>query len=184
MNKIQKLSGFFKWVFAIIFLGWPIMLLLIWFQDQNSFLVSGLGFSTLNFIPGNIASHILEPLSFTAKVWGFMVSCIPAMIGMIITFSLMRLFKYYQQGKIFTLDNIRQIKRVGLTMLAWAILNPIYQVLMSLVVTLQNPVGQRVIAINLDTDYFRNLITAGIVFVIAYIMQEGVKLREEQALTV
>ena len=184
MNKVQKLSRFFKWVFAVIFWGWPIMLLLIWFQNQNNFLAGGLGFAINNFIPANIIGHLLEPLPLTVKVWGFMVSWIPATIGMLIAFSLMRLFSCYQRGAIFVIESIRYIRHVGILMFIWALLNPIYQVLMSLAVTLENPVGQKVIAINLDADYFRNLITAGIVFLIAYIMQEGVKLREEQALTV
>lgn len=38
--------------------------------------------------------------------------------------------------------------------------------------------------LGIGPDYFLNLIVSGIVFLIASIMQEGLKLKEEQALTV
>ncbi len=184
MNKIEKLSRVFKWVFAVIFWGWPVVLCWIWFQGPNGFLAQGLGFSVQHFLPGNMGSQVLEPLSLTQKLFGFGVAWIPAIVGMTIAFSLMRLFACYERGDIFTQSSIRYIKRAGLMMLIWAILNPIYQVFISFAVTVGNPVGERLIAISIGPDYVRNLITGGIVFLIAYIMQEGVKLREEQALTV
>ncbi len=184
MNKIQKLSRFFKVVFAIIFFGWPVVLLLIWFQNQDSFLANPMGLNIANYLSNYIDPHDLRQLSLLEKIAGFMVSCIPTAISMMIAFSLIRLFDCYQRGVIFALESIQYIRRVGIIMLIGAALNPLYQALICLVVTLNNPHGQRFIKISLDGNYFRNLITAGIVFLIAYIMQEGVKLHEEQALTV
>lgn len=183
MNKIQKLSRFFKNVFTVIFWGWPIALILIWLQDQSNFFAH-LGFNILNFIPEGIADHLGRPLSFSEKISGFLVSCIPAAISMVIAFLLKKLFDGYQRGAIFTIESIHTIRKIGLTMFIWAALNPLYQALMSFVITQNNPHGERVIVISLETDYFRNLITAGLIFLIAHIMQEGLKLREEQILTV
>ena len=134
MDRIIKLSRFFKGVFAVIFWGSPVALLLVWFQDQTNFLAR-MGFSIANFVPGNLDVHILTPLSLTSKVWGCVVGSIPVIIGMLIAFSLMRLFSCYQNGAIFTSESIMYLRRVGLIMLVWAVLNPLYQVLMSLVVT-------------------------------------------------
>lgn len=185
MNKIQKLSRFFKIVFAVIFWGWPIVLLLIWFQNQDDFLANTMGLNIVNFLSAYIApEHFGHPLSLIEKIAGFMVSCIPAAISMLIAFSLMRLFDCYQRGIIFALESIQYIRRVGIIMFIWAALNPLYQALICLVVTLNNPHGQRLIAITLDSNYFRNLITAGIVFLIASIMQEAVKLQDEQKLII
>ena len=184
MNKIQKLSRFLKWVFAFIFCAWPIALFFIWFQNQSDFLAAGIGLSINNFIPANLASQIITPLSLTAKVWGFMVSWIPATVSMFISWYLMRLFGCYEREEIFTHRSIRYIRHVGIWMIVWAIVNPIYQVLMSLTVTLGNPVGQRVITLELGTDYFRNLLTAGVVFIVAHIMQQGLKLKQDHDLTV
>lgn len=183
MNKIQKLSRFFKNVFTVIFWGWPIVLILIWFQDQHNFFAQ-LGFNILNSLPKGIAEHLLRPLSLSEKFSGFLVSCIPATISMTIAFLLKQLFNGFQRSEIFTLQNIQSIRRIGVTMFIWAAVNPFYQALMSFVMTHNNPHGERLIVISLGTDYFRNLITAGLIFLIAYIMQEGLKLREEQALTV
>lgn len=183
MNKIKELSKFFKNVFTLLFWGWPVALIIIWFQDQNSFLAR-LGLNILNFIPASISEHLTRQLSLAEKINGFFISFIPVAIFMLIAFLLIRLFDGYQRGAIFTLESIKSIRKIGTTMFIWAALNPLYQTLMSFVLTRNNPHGQKVIVICMGTDYFYNLITAGIIFLIAYIMQEGVKLHEEQTLTV
>jgi hypothetical protein len=184
VNKIQKLSRFFKWVFALILWGWPIVLCVIWFQNQNGFLAQTLGASRQSFLPSNLGDQALQPFSSSETLFSFGVAWIPTLLGMTIAFSLMRLFACYEQGAIFAEESIRHLRRVGAVMLLWAILNPLYQLLISFAVTFDNPVGERLIALSIGPDYFLNLIVSGIVFLIASIMQEGLKLKEEQALTV
>ena len=66
MNKIQKLSCFFKWVFWVIFFAWPICLVFIWFGDQQHGFFAQMGSSIKTFIP-NKELPILTPLSMATK---------------------------------------------------------------------------------------------------------------------
>ena len=183
MDKIKKLSCFLKWVFTLVFWAWPIVLFVIWFQDEKNF-PGAIGVTIANSLPRNLSFYVTHPLSLETKIWGFLVSGIPACVGMFIAFSLMRLFACYERGGIFTQGSIVQIRRVGMMMFVWALLNPLYQILMSFVLTFDNPVGQRMISLSFDFDYFRNLVLAGLVFLIAHIMREALKLKDEQALTI
>jgi hypothetical protein len=189
MNKIEKLSRFFKWVFTVIFWVWPVVLLLIWLPDPKSFL-GGIGLIFTYFFPRGldlnylIVHHSL-PLPLMTKILGLLVSVLPAFVGMFISFSLMRLFTCYEKGVVFTQESIASIHRVGVTLFLWTLLNPIYQILMSAVLTWDKSVyGDRQISFAFGFDYLENLILAGIVFLIAHIMREAIKLKEEQSLTV
>lgn len=183
MNKIQKLSRFFKKIFWIIFLGWPICLVWIWFGDQQHGLFAELGFNIKSFIPNN-SLPILVSLSLATKWQGFLLSCIPVGINMFILYLFTRLFTCYEQGQIFVINSIRYLKKIGIWMFIGAAINPLYQLAMSLVLTIHNPPGHRELALGFGSEYFRNLIIAGLVFLVAYIMQEALKLQEEQQLTI
>ena|SRR3990167_8007627 len=189
MNKIQKLSRFFKRVFWVIFFGWPICLALIWFGDQQHGLLSHFGFSIKTFIPNSSVPVPTDP-SFTTRSEGFLLSLIPAGLGMASAYFFIKLFSCYELGEIFTIRSVHLIKKVGMLMIAWAILNPFYQLAISFILTMHNPYNYAEhhpgweIALTIDTDYVRNLIVAGLVFLIAYIMQEALKLHEDQSLTV
>lgn len=142
-----------------------------------------MGFSIKTFIPNNTL-HIFTPLSSATKWEGFILSFIPGGVGMLIAYFLTRLFSCYERGAVFTQESIRFIKKIGIIMIVWAVLNPFYQVAISIILTMHNPHGYREIAITMNVDYVRNLIMAGLVFLIAYIMQEALKLHEDQSLTV
>ena len=186
MDKIIKISRCFKRVFTVIFVGWPIVLAVIWFGPQQGGFLVNIGLTINNFIPAGLSEHILVPLSGMTKVWGFLISFIPMAIAMVICGYFIQLFKGYAQGEIFTLPSIRYLKKIAITMIVGVVINPIYQSLITMAMTWHNPVGvgQRMIQISVGAGAFRNLITAGLIFLIAYMMQECLKLREEQALTV
>lgn len=183
MNKIQKLSRFFKAAFWIIFWSWPICLALIWFGDQHQGLFGALGLDIQRFIP-NSNLPIITRLSLATKWQGFIVSFLYVGIDMLILYFFTRLFTHYERGEVFTKKSIHYLKKIGVWMFVSAAVNPFYQLAISLILTLHNPHGYREMTLSIGTDYIRNLIIAGLVFLIAYIMQEALQLHEEQALVV
>ena len=183
MNKVVTTSRFFKRIFTVIFLAWPLVLALIWFQPQQDFLAT-LGLNISNFIPLGLFDHILVPLSASTKALGFFISFIPMIIGLLISWLFIRLFQGYEQNYIFNLKSIRILKKIALVMILGVLLDPLYQVLISFAMTMHNPPGYRLITLYIGAESIRTLITAGLIYLIAYIMQEGVKLSDEQALTI
>jgi hypothetical protein len=55
---------------------------------------------------------------------------------------------------------------------------------MTLALTFNNPPGQRMISIGFSSTDFSEIVTALMIIVVAWIMDEGRKLKEEQALVI
>lgn len=195
MNRIRNVSLFFKIVFQIIFIALPILLIISWVYAPNE-LVWLVGFIKLNAIPATYSGMhtytpqglpekaILHTLTANEKILGCLVSAIPTMIEMFIVYSLIKLFKLYEKGEIFSINHVRYIRNIGYALLAGQIIEPFYQFVMGLVLTLNNPPHHRYAAITLDQTNIGILLTALLAILISWIMAEGCKLREEQQLTI
>jgi Protein of unknown function (DUF2975) len=87
---------------------------------------------------------------------------------------LYRLFKLYEQGKIFTAENVRCIKWIGVWVLGlWALSNVIQ---MLKLITYDSA--------DVDLDVGSRFFVGVLVLLVAWIMEEGAKMREENALTI
>jgi hypothetical protein len=114
---------------------------------------------------------------------------------------LSRLFNYYERGLIFAAETIRCIKIMGLMCLIGWMINSALHFLPPLVPHLQNslPAPGRLAPIKTSSIYLRmgffsfdfgtginfgQLLIGAVIFLIAWIMDEGRKIQEEQELTV
>lgn len=195
MNKIKNVSIFFKIVFQIIFVALPVLLIISWIYAPDE-LVLLAGFVKLNAIPftyrgmhtytaqGISGNAILHTLTVGEKSIGCLVSAIPMMIEMFILYSLIKLFKLYENGEIFSINHVRYIRNIGYALLTGQLIEPFYQFVMGIVLTLNNPPHHRYAAVTLDQTNIGILLTAFLVILISWIMAEGCKLREEQQLTI
>ena len=96
----------------------------------------------------------------------------------------MRLFNLYQKGTIFAIDNVRYIRNIGIVMLLWEIVSPFYQVLVTFILTSQNPPGHHFVTFSINSIDISTTIIAVIIIVVSWIMREGVELQQEQQYTV
>lgn len=93
-----------------------------------------------------------------------------------------RLFRLYESGLIFTEKNVACFRSLGRTMIAWVICHVVRTSLISTVLTLHNPPGQRMITLGLDGSDLGGLFVGGIILTITWVMDEGRKIREDQEL--
>jgi hypothetical protein len=171
MNKIVKLSRRLKIFFTIVLLVMPIILIATWINPMPGF----------NFLPDGTN---LNDILVSTKFYGFLVSCLPIGLDMAILYSLIRLFKLYERGEVFSLNNAKCIRLTGWLLLARVIVDPFYQVLITLVASWHNPPGHRYIAISTNSVSFILLLTALSVLLISWVMVEAAKLKETQDYTV
>lgn len=183
MHKIQRVSKLFRVLFQLSFLLLPIMMLFFWMGAPQPILLGGeqAGIS-ITFIPEGI--KILHPLSMQTKILGFIVSLIPNGLYLCALYFLIRLFKLYENHIIFSIQNITYIKRIAYTLLLSQLLEPVYQGLISPLLTWHNPAGQRSIDITLSQTNLSILVIAILMILVSWIMTEGYQLKEEQAYTV
>jgi hypothetical protein len=183
MDKIKRISLFFRMLFQILFVALPIFLITAWIKSSGT-LVSIGGAINLNYVPAAYSNSILHVLSGSEKLLALCVSSIPMFIQLYILYSLINLFKLYEKGEIFSINNVRYIRNIGCALLITQIIDPLYQGAMGFVLTRYNPPGHRFVSITLDQTNIGVVLIALAVILISWIMAEGCKLREEQQLTV
>lgn len=183
MNKIKRVSLFFRVIFQMILVALPVLLIVGWVYAPAE-LVLLHGFIKLNVIPVSYQNSILHPLSASEKSLGALLSVIPLLVQMYVVYALIKLFRLYERGEIFSLRNVRYLRNIGYALLVGQLIEPFYQFFMGLVLTLHNPPHHRYAAITLDHANIGILLAALLVILISWIMAEGCKLREEQQLTI
>lgn len=183
MNKIKRISLFFRVLFQILFVALPVFLIMAWVESSGTLVIIG-GVINLNYIPATYSHNILHTLSGTEKLLALGLSSIPMLIQLYILYSLIGLFKLYEKGEIFSINNVHAIRNIGYALLITQIVDPLYQGAMGFVLTRYNPSGHRFAAITLDQTNIGVVLIALLVILISWIMAEGCTLREEQQFTV
>ncbi len=125
-----------------------------------------------------------QSLSVLQLVLGAMVTLLPLGVVIYGVKTLKGLFTLYADGVIFADENVKYFRQLGYTFIAWVIATTLFTPLISLVVSFANPVGQRSLVVGFEIMDIFTLIIAGIVLIIAWVMNEGRKLEDEQAHTV
>ncbi len=143
----------------------------------------------INVLPGTMQEAVLPafariPLPGMARMLGFIVALVPASVIMYATVVLIRLFRLYEAGQIFRPANVHCFRSLSRTLVAWCAANIISGSLMSIALTLHHPPGQRMISVGLGSPDITALLVGLVLGVIAWVMEEGCKLQEDQDLTV
>src|SRR5579872_346206 len=152
MEKIKRVSIFFRVLFQIIFILTPIFLVIAWINAPRPIYFLDHIFAIDN-VPQDYP--ILAPLSPTAKILGFIISFIPTGVKMFVLYFLIKLFRLYEKGEIFLLENVRYIRNIGYALLIGQLLNPIYDGLISADLTWGNHYvqkGMRMASISFDSS--------------------------------
>lgn len=190
MNKIKRVSLFFRIIFQIIFIGSPLLLVFAWATNPDSVVIMNGFFFNVSFIPSAYrataehANPIMHALSFSDRILGFLVCSIPMAVELFIVYSLIKLFRLYEHDEIFSINNVRYIRNIGYALLVSELINPIYQALMGIVLTMHNPPGHHFFGITWGSNNAAIILMAFMIILISWIMAEGCKLSEDQQLTI
>ena len=187
-QRIQQFARVFRAIFLAAFVLSPVVVTGLWlsggelsFADVDSSTVIEVVADNLNIDAAYIPAL---PLPWETRWLGLGVSLIPLGATMLCLWWLVRLFGLFSAGEIFTGNTVKYIRRTGWTMLAGVALVPVQEALLTLVLTMHNPPGERMITISLQSTDLRDLLIAGIIILVSWIMDEGRKLRETDELTV
>lgn len=170
-------------VFQLLLILSPIESAISWVNAPNPLIMGG-GVFQFNAIPSSYQTHILHTLSASEKLFGFLVGMLPLTITMVLLYCLIKLFRLFEQGEIFTLGVVSYIKKAAYVLLIGQALNPVYEFMMGLVLTLSNPLGQRLAKITFSHNNLGVILIALMILLISWIMAEGCKLSDEQRLII
>lgn len=125
--------------------------------------------------------HIPGALTLTTRLLAGAIGLLQASIAVFAVWQLRLLFRLYADGLIFTAANTRCLRRFAAAVVAFAIAKPVTGALLSVVLTMNNPPGQRQLSITLGSSELTTLFIGGVFLIIAWIMDEAREMAEEQA---
>lgn len=183
MNKIKGVSKIFRFIFQLSFIALIGLTIIGWTIAPKAIELLGHGngfrFTVIpDFFP------ILHTPSIREKIYGFLISLAPLAINLWLVASLVKLFKLYEQGKIFILNSARAIKHSGLALLLSQIIKPFYEAALSPVLTWHNPIGHRTVMASFDGTNLGLITTSIIILLISWVMTEACKLKQENELVI
>lgn len=127
---------------------------------------------------------VLHKLTLKVQIIGFIASLMPVSALVYCLLNVRKLFSYYKEGIIFSFEHVSIFKNMAKALLWWAMLSIVYESIKSILFSLGNPPGERIIAVGLEPDQIMAFMLGGVIFVIAWVMDEGRILSEENKLTV
>jgi hypothetical protein len=92
-----------------------------------------------------------------------------------------RMFRAFGQGEVFAVGPTRDLQIFAATVLAQAPLGPLTSAALSVVLTIDNPPGERAFMIAFSINDYFALIVGGVLFAAASIMREAARLADENA---
>ena len=167
MLKIKKVSKLFYLLFTGFLIILPMYYILYWLYI-NSLL------EILN----------LNHISFKLKVVGLISSLLPLSALIYGVNNIRKLFLLYKEGIIFSSEQVKLFKKIARALVLWILFSVIYDSIKSVIFTWNNPEGSRLLSISFNTNQIGILIISVIIFVIAWIMDEGRVVYEENKFTV
>lgn len=182
MDRIKTVSHWFRILFQAVFIF--DIAILVWFWMSGAQTPTTWGSIHATFLPLNINVSIPATMSPFTKLLGFLVSCIPTGITLGIYYCLIKLFSLYERAEIFTAVNVSYIKKIGYLLLASALVEPLYEALLTFVLSFNAGHGHRTISASFGTTNISDIVMALMIILVSWIMAEGCKLRDEQAHTI
>lgn len=176
MNKksLRTISRRYKILLQFLFYCVPICYGLVWYFSPT---MPEHWFTRSNF---NIAGGITPTIAFL----GFCISMVKGTIVMMGIWSLKNLFQLYENNEFFTCNTVNCFKSLSRCLLWWVLATITTEPLLSVILTLNNPEGQKAVSISFQSADITALIVGGSLSVVASVMDMGRKLQEEAELTI
>ncbi|AZR82323.1 DUF2975 domain-containing protein [Thiomicrospira sp. S5] len=177
LSRIQSFSRTFRLLTRFLMVAVPVYYVIYWVF--------------INYLPQTLinvntaAQPILDNTLSVPLQWLGFLAALPVILSLIYGLvNIDRLFRYYQQGIIFSYQQVRLFKHIAKALLLWVVTSMLYESAKSVVFTWQNPPGERLLTVGFGSAELMIMIVAAMTFFIAWVVEEGQNLSEEQKYTV
>ena len=131
-----------------------------------------------------LPAPVTQELPGLVRLGAFVTELIPLSAMIYGILKLRELFGLYEKGLIFTAKNVACFRSLGRTLIVWVICDVVTNSLLSVVLTLPNPPGHRMITVGLYSADFTAIFVGIVILIIAWVMDEARKIQEDQALII
>ena len=180
MDNLSRITKFSKNIY--LFLSFLLVVIPLYYVSYWLFI----NYLPESFINVNIHPTPLIPneLPIKLQIIGFFISLLPFSALIYVITNIRKLFSFYKEGMIFSFEHVSLFKQTAKALVLWAIFSIIYESAKSVIFSVGNAPGSRVLKVGLSSAEITTFVIGGIVFIIAWVMDEGRILNEEKELTV
>jgi hypothetical protein len=172
MDRVRRIAGLMRGMVLVGGTAFSAFTLLIWvFPSWIRSAVPhelGLDLSQITITPA-------------AQIRGAVVSLLPLGLSIYGLVQVWLLFGEYAQGRIFTAMASKRLRRLAWTLIAAAGAQILARTLHGLVLTMNNPPGQKLLILNFSSNDYTFLIFGVLLLGIAWVMVEATRLAQENA---
>lgn len=173
VERIAQISARLRLVCTLLMAALPIIIALCW-----AFMES------LPFVNARLPVPVDQDLPLTARWLGYVASMLPGGVAIYALSHLRRLFGLYAHGIIFQAANVQCYRRLGWSLFAWAGASFLFNTLAGFILTFHWMPGTRLLVITLDSQDLLAVFMGLVVLTVAWVMDQGRRLSEEQELFV
>ncbi|CAK2462562.1 DUF2975 family protein [Vibrio crassostreae] len=182
MSNIQKQSRRVRMLLQFFLVLTPIIVCYFWLTIQTPYdFPSEMGIIQFSL---DIEHFTTSPLTMTTRIIAMFTSLAMSSVLMYALTVLIRLFRNYERGEIFSLENAMSYQKLGYSLFYWVLGSIIYGSLMSVILSFNNPPGERIFVIGFVGMDFLTLILGIIILIISWVMKEGYILADEHSQTI
>jgi len=170
-NKVRRLSSIMTRCCEICIIVLPLSVIWFWLNiDQN--------ISSLSIAKPTVLLDMQYIQSYQI-ILGWLISMTTTIVLLYGLWHIRLLFKHFNTGIFFSQEVARHLYIFSLTLFVSALLKPISTALLSLLLTMGNPYGEKSLVIEFGAYEVSLLFIAGTLMVITWILKEGQKLVTE-----
>ena len=181
MERICRISKILRIIFISAVIAIPLGQAFMWISLPAT---DGPGLNCAYHFMTSANLDPSTPVPASIRLLGFMITMLTGCLHMAAFFTLFLLFGLYTRAEIFTAQAVGHIRRIGYILLAVQAVGPLRDALLSYVLPMHNPIGQRTISVGFSSTDLNAIIIAVLVIVVSWIMNEGRKIKEEEALVI
>lgn len=168
LRRVSRFLAMFCLFLAVLF---PVAMVWSWFTAEPSARVADLA------LPGLTAEY--------AGVWQVgicgLLTAVPALIGATALLAARRCFLAFGRGAYLTMPAVLALRAFGSRVTAAALACLVVPTVVGLVMTLNNPAGQRILLVGVDEQVLLGLLFGGTLWVMAAVMARAVSIAEDNA---
>lgn len=172
---VQRLNSAFAWVCALLAVALPLAVFyqLVTTPTEGLLLRAGVQLSALQLV--------MLDVELWQRVLAVVLGMVPVCCASYGLVCAMRCFSGFSQSEYFSLRNVRYLRGFAAGVFASVVAGFFGSMLISVVLTLGAPAGQRALSIGLGSNELMTLLFAGMVWQISAVMAKAVALAEENA---
>jgi hypothetical protein len=172
LARIGKVSRVMKTLCGFMMGLIPLALIVYWVKFNTVAPMVGI----LQDIPYEAAN-----LTWMSLVLGFLASAVLVAVVLYGLYRLRRLFELYGDGQVFTPETAGCLRGFAVSVLLYGALSPVIGSLLSVILTIGNPPGQRVLSVTLTATEIQLVFLGAVLLVISWVMSESFRLAKEYA---